>query len=366
MSKINILGIVNNIKSKSNVYTPIVEAVVNSIEAIGNKQKGKIEIIVHRELTLNFDDAKPYIISVQIIDNGAGFNITNRDSFDTYLSATKIDTGGKGFGRFMYLKYFHDVIINSQYLEDGKFRYRNFRFGKQDEIIVDETEGDAKDKKTGTDLMLKDIKDVKLFDKNLDVIARKLVEKLLVFFVDDSYDLPKITLREADKSNNIILNDFINDNSAISKVGQQPLIIKSSIEDVEYKFNVKVYKIYFSSLSSKICLTAHNREVTETTIHTYIPEFQDEFYDIEDSVRRNYIIKAYVLGDYLNDNVSLERESFDFPKDVAEKFYVLSQTDIEKEVAQVVKSFFATDVKSRFEKKIERVRNYVNVNAPWQ
>ncbi len=31
MSKINILGIVKNIKSKTNVYTPIIEAVVNSI-----------------------------------------------------------------------------------------------------------------------------------------------------------------------------------------------------------------------------------------------------------------------------------------------------------------------------------------------
>ena len=46
MSKINILGIVKNIKSKSNVYTPIVEAVVNSIEAIGGKPNGKIEIVV--------------------------------------------------------------------------------------------------------------------------------------------------------------------------------------------------------------------------------------------------------------------------------------------------------------------------------
>ena len=155
MSKINILGIVNNIKSKSNVYTPIVEAVVNSIEAIGNNPKGKIEIIVHREMTLDFEDAKPYIKSIQIIDNGAGFNITNRESFDTYLSATKQGTGGKGFGRFMYLKYFHDAIINSQYIEDRKYRFRNFRFGKQDEIIVDELEGDAKDKKTGTGLMLK-------------------------------------------------------------------------------------------------------------------------------------------------------------------------------------------------------------------
>lgn len=365
MSKINILGIVNNIKSKSNVYTPIVEAVVNSIEAIGKTPRGKIEIIVHRELTLNFDDAKPYIKSVQIIDNGAGFNLTNRESFDTYLSATKVDTGGKGFGRFMYLKYFNDAIIKSQFNEDGKCKFRNFHFGKQDEIIVNEEQGEAKDKKTGTDLLLKNIKDVKLFDKNLDVIARKLVEKLLVFFVDDTYNLPKIELKEADKSNTIILNDFINDNSSISKVGQKPLTIKSTIEDVDYKFIVKVYKIYYSTLSSKICLTAHNREVTETTIHTYIPEFQDEFYDIEGDVKRNYIIKAYVLGDYLNTHVSLERESFDFPKDEADKFYILSQTDIEKEVAQVVKSFFASDVKSRFEKKIQRVRDYVNTCAPW-
>jgi hypothetical protein len=48
MSKINILGIVKNIKSKTNVYTPIVEAVVNSIEAIDKQENGKIEIVVHR------------------------------------------------------------------------------------------------------------------------------------------------------------------------------------------------------------------------------------------------------------------------------------------------------------------------------
>jgi nitrogen fixation/metabolism regulation signal transduction histidine kinase len=104
MSKINILGIVKNIKSKTNVYTPIVEAVVNSIEAIGNKPNGKIEIVVYRENTLKFDNAKPYIKSIEIIDNGVGFTQENTDSFDTYLSETKSATGGKGFGRFMFLK----------------------------------------------------------------------------------------------------------------------------------------------------------------------------------------------------------------------------------------------------------------------
>ncbi len=43
MSKINILGIIDNIKSKTNIFTPIIEAVVNSIDAIRNNN-GKIEI----------------------------------------------------------------------------------------------------------------------------------------------------------------------------------------------------------------------------------------------------------------------------------------------------------------------------------
>jgi nitrogen fixation/metabolism regulation signal transduction histidine kinase len=104
MSKINILGIVKNIKSKTNVYTPIIEAVVNSIEAINGKPNGKIDIIVYREKVLEFDTTKPSIKSIEIIDNGIGFSQKNRDSFDTYLSDAKIEFGGKGFGRFMYLK----------------------------------------------------------------------------------------------------------------------------------------------------------------------------------------------------------------------------------------------------------------------
>jgi hypothetical protein len=365
MSKINILGIVKSIKSKSNVYTPIVEAVVNSIDAIGNKPNGKIEIVVYRDNVLEFDNSKPNIIDVEIIDNGEGFNQDNTDSFDTYLSENKIETGGKGFGRFMYLKYFNDAIIRSQYKEEDKYKFRNFRFGKQDEIIVDKEEGDSKEKYTGTKLLLKNIIEKEHLDKSLEVIARKLIEKLLVFFVDSSFHVPKIILRESNNTGNIILNKFIDDNNSISKVGEQKILIKSHVDNVDFPFIVKVYKIYFSPLSSKIVLTAHNREVTETSLHSFIPEFQDEFFDVINDVKKNYIIKAYVLGKYLNTNVSLERESFDFAKDVGDKFYPLGQCEIEKEVADVVKSFFKEDVKSRFEKKTEKVRDYINKQAPW-
>jgi len=366
MSKINILGIIKNIKSKSNIYTPIVEAVVNSIDAIKNKKNGKIDIVIYRENTLEFDNAKPYIKSIEIIDNGVGFDKENRESFDTYLSNSKHDIGGKGFGRFMYLKYFNDVKIESQYKdESGSYFFRTFRFGKKDEIIVDEKEGSSNKKQTGSKIKLENIIDKTQLEKGLDTIARKLVEKLLVFFVDDSFNTPIITLKESDNSESLVLNNYINDGNAILKVGEKKIPIKSTVNNLEYKFQVKIYKIYYSSLTSRICLTAHNREVTETTLQTYIPEFQDEFYDIKNETKRNYIIKAYVLGQYLNDNVSLERESFDFAKEVGDKFYALTQTEIEKETANIVKTFFEEDVKSRFEKKTERVRNYISTHAPW-
>lgn len=365
MSKINILGIIKNIKSKSNIYTPIVEAVVNAIDAIENNPNGHIEIVLHRENTLELDNTIPAIQNIEIIDNGVGFTPKNRESFDTYLSNAKVETGGKGFGRFMYLKYFNNATIYSQYKDETKYKFRNFRFGKKDEIIVDEKVGDATDQLTGTRLFLEGLIDTHQLDKGLTVIARKLVEKLLVFFVDSSFNVPKIILREKDNSDQIILNNFIGDNNAISLVGEQNIPVKSKLNNEEYRFSIKVYRIYFSTLSSKICLTAHNREVTETTLQTYIPEFQDEFFDIQKDTKRNFIVKAYVLGDYLNVNVSLERESFDFGKSAGDTFYPLSQSEIEKEVADVVKTFFNEDVKQRFEKKKERVHKYVNSQAPW-
>jgi len=364
MSKINILGIIDNIKSKTNVFIPIIEAIVNSIEAINQNSNGKIEIVVYRENELALGQ-KPYIINIEIIDNGVGFSNENRESFDTYLSRTKIEIGGKGFGRFMYLKYFNDVKVTSQYKENGIYKYRNFRFGKKDEIIVDEQKGEAAEKYTGTKLLLENIKEKEQLDKTLEVIARKLVEKLLVYFVDTTFNVPQIILREQDNSEQIILNDYICDQNSISKIGEKPITVKSKFDNIEYPFLVKVYKIYFSQQSSKICLTAHNREVTETTLQSYIPEFQDDFYDTVNNSQKNYIVKSYVLGEYLNQNVSLERESFNFAKEEGDKLYPLSQIDIEKEVAVAAKSFFEEEVKLRFDRKTEEVRDYVNKQAPW-
>jgi hypothetical protein len=55
MSKINIDRIVRDIKTRTTSLTPIIEAVCNSIEAIGEtRTDGKIQIILKRDGSLDF------------------------------------------------------------------------------------------------------------------------------------------------------------------------------------------------------------------------------------------------------------------------------------------------------------------------
>lgn len=100
---------------------------------------------------------------------------------------------------------------------------------------------------------------------------------------------------------------------------ENPEIVISAHDDVE-TFGVRVFKFYAPRMNkSKIALVAHRREVTDVATQTYIPEFADEFYDSADDAGtqrdRNYVIKAYVSGAYLDRNVSLERGAFNFQRD---------------------------------------------------
>lgn len=369
MSKINIDRIVKDIKSRSNSLTPIIEAVCNSIDAIGfNRTDGLIDIIVKRDgqqkLELADNRASADIIAIDIVDNGDGFTDKNRDSFDTYLSGLKVSQGGKGFGRFMYLKYFNHVSVESVYWDGSKYKQRNFTFGHKNEIIEDEKIEDTSSANTGTILHLSSIKSRDL-DKGIDVIARKLVERLLVFFVTGGIHTPKITIKDEDNPEDfIVLNDYIGAESDIQQVGNDKVIsIKGRNQN--WTFCIKVYKIYYSAITNKICLTANMREVLDSALHNYIPEFKETMFEItENSIQKNYTIKAYVQGKYLDENVTTERDGFNFGRE-ADTIFDLSEQDIMKEVSKVVKDFFQCDIEKRFLEKKAKVEHYVYSTAPW-
>ncbi len=370
MSRISIQGTIDNIRSKSNVYTPVIESIVNSIQSITDKkgENGKIEVILHREKILQFENQIPNIKSISIRDNGIGFDQKNRDSFDTFYSQLKKEIGGKGFGRFMFVKYFGDVNVSSVFKsEDGNLKSREFRFGRQFEIIVDEKIEETKANETYSIINLNNLIESHSFDKNIETISRKLLEKLLVYFINESFNCPTILVKEADNSHSITLNDYLEGKNEIQLIESFNFELTSDKKTKE-QFTGKVFKIYFAAnQKSKISLTGHNREVTETNLYKYIPEFEDDFYDVNPSnqSKKNFIIKTYILGKYLDKHVSLERETFDFDKEKGDAFYPFSQVDIEKESAFRTKELFNEDISSRSDKKIARIKKYVYENAPW-
>lgn len=373
MSNINILRAVENIKSGTTVYTPLVEVVVNAIQAIEEKResKGKVDITVIRSEQTEIGSSMPAVTGFVIEDNGQGFTQANRDSFNTLYSDYKFSKGGKGFGRFTCLKYFEDLKIESVFLSGENFKKRKFKMGKDKYIIVDEKVEVTDDKKTGTVVKILGVKNKSFVDKKLQTIAKTLLERLLPYFIDEEYNCPTINIREYDGANEITLNDFVS--NQISKQISEVKVDKSSFElkgtANKYQFKVRVFKFYSpKNQKSKISLVAHRREVVDTSIHNYIPEFVEEFFDPKkggsNSSDRNYIIKAYVYSDYLDENVSLERGGFEFNKD-SDLLYGISQSEIEKEAALIAKSAIGEEINQRQEKKKERIQSYVEEEAPW-
>src|SRR3954454_25166176 len=99
---------------------PLFEAVMNSFQAIRDAKRkqgtGKIRTVIEREATLLRDEPAP-VRSFTIIDNGVGLNDLNIDSFNESYSEHKLSLGGKGLGRFTWLKAFERVEIESAFAE---------------------------------------------------------------------------------------------------------------------------------------------------------------------------------------------------------------------------------------------------------
>lgn len=372
MSNVNIKRAIENIRSSTNVYTPLVEIIVNAIDAIEakNNNDGKVEIHINRSSQSELDGSSSKISGFTVIDNGIGFTDKNREAFDTLYTANKIQKGGKGFGRFTCLKYYEDIKIKSTYKENGQYFERSFRMGKDTDIIIEEDIKPVDTTDTGTTIKLISIKQ-SFPDASISTISRTLVEKLLPFFVDDTRSCPRIVLFDNEKSESRILNDYIEKPSKFLikevKSASGEFILDS--DNGNKKFLARVFKIYSPKVTrSKVNLVAHRRVVTSTSLHNYIPEFIEEFYDQlrtnGEKEARNFIIKVYVFGDYLDEHVSVERGGFEFKKE-KDLFFGISQKEIESHASNFACDAVEDDVEQRRKKTEKRVSQYVREEAPW-
>jgi hypothetical protein len=137
---IDVTGRIQNTRlATHHALLPVFEAIINSIhaiEALEDGAAGAIEIRVERDRTqptqqvLGDEPAVPFPAkSFTVQDNGIGFTDANYKSFSVADSRQKANIGGKGVGRFLWLKAFDMAEIDSTFNDqNGDWKHRHFEF----------------------------------------------------------------------------------------------------------------------------------------------------------------------------------------------------------------------------------------------
>lgn len=340
---------------------PLFEAVVNSIHSIEDRKSADsnfsdgiitIEIIRNNQLSLpNMDPDLPEITGFIITDNGVGFDKNNFASFMKSDSIYKAEKGGKGVGRFSWLKAFEKAKINSTYLENDTLFNRTFEFSLMSAEIDDKVVNVNELSNISTKISLENC--IGNYRKNLPkqglTIAMKIIQHCLVYFI--SKNCPKLYLN--DSGEQIFLNKIFNDTIKTDENEQQFIIDGKS-------FTLLNVKMDESSLNgNKLFFCANNRVVDEKELDKYIVNLDKQVYE-----KYKFYYVGILTSEYLDMNVDMNRLSFNLPDKGTNLFNEVSIEKIIEESCKLVENYLKEFLDPIKEEKDKRITEYVTSEAP--
>ncbi|HEX8387231.1 MAG TPA: ATP-binding protein, partial [Rubricoccaceae bacterium] len=199
--KSNVLGRLRNTSVPvSQALLPVYEAVANSVHAIEDGVgvvNGQIRVELMRSPGI-FDDRAPSAQNIERIvvkDNGVGFTPANWQSFNEADSQHKEERGGRGLGRFVWLKVFIKAEVESYFMEAGNTRRRSFTFRRSNEGI-EGGEASPATGQPGTTVELIGLQDEyrRAMPTTADGVAGRLVEHFLPQLVLGK--MPRLTVAD--------------------------------------------------------------------------------------------------------------------------------------------------------------------------
>ena len=239
---------------------------------------------------------------ITVSDNGAGFNDINSRAFFLSDSTRKASRGNKGIGRFTWLKVFEKAAISSTYSEGDGWFTRNFNFVKTNEGIENEEVTDAAKKLRTTSVKLLNLRTEyqKHFPKLLETIGHKIIDHLLIHFVNKS--CPQIYL--SDKSGSVLhLNQLF-----AEEAKEKAKDVNCQIRDQQFTITVLRYQSSITKTHT-VSYCANQREVIEWNAGSLIPDLKGK---LTDDSGQSFVFKTYVSGAYLDSKVNSERTSIMF------------------------------------------------------
>ena len=339
---------------------PVFEAVVNSIHSLEEREKffvdGKIILNIKRSGQSSLVPEKQDIVGFDIEDNGVGFDNDNMKSFQTLDSEHKIDKGCKGIGRLLWLKAFNYVKIESIFNDiDHQVRKRFFAFNL-DNGVVEKNNEESSSGEVKTTVILSGFKEKyrKSTPKNIDHIAKKLLEHCLWYFVRDE-GVPLITVKDGTET--VDLNSLY-DTYMCEDASQEKIKIK------KHDFNLTHIKFRASTLKKHgVSFCAASRLVKEEPISGKIPGLYGEILD----KNGDFIYNCYVSSSYLDNRVRSERTSFDISESEKEDLFSeneISLNEIRKHVLDSARNHLQEYLFENIEAGRKRIDKYISEKAP--
>ncbi|BAF60678.1 hypothetical protein PTH_2497 [Pelotomaculum thermopropionicum SI] len=356
---INLSGRVKNFPlPKNRPLIPLYEAIVNSIHAIDERKfedksfkDGIITIEVLRSPQMSFAKELLPIEGFKITDNGVGFNERNMQSFLESDTTYKAKIGGKGVGRFSWLKAFKSVSISSMFKDNGVFKKREFIFSLDtpyiEETLVECEE--ASDFSTTVTLETYIPEYRKEVPKQIDTIAIRIMQHCLVYFLDDN--CPKIII--SDDNETIILNQIFKERF---KIEENTTVFQ--INDIEFKLlNLKIEEQAFPG--NRLYLCANNRLVESKDLEKLIVDLDGQIFQ-----RYGFWYVGVLTSNYLDNHVDMNRLSFNMPESGTNIFDEISLEEIVNQACVHIKDYLNDYLLPIETEKLNRIKDYVTNDAP--
>lgn len=353
---INIAGRVKKVKARDPLL-PLFEAVMNSIHAIEDSEDrtGSIEIELCRgeraQGDLPLTDEPPPVTALGILDTGVGFTEENLKSFLTSDSRHRATKGGKGVGRFTFLKFF-DVVHVDSVAQEGSERVRRRFLFTLDGVSGEDPEALNTDVPLETRIELRDLKGEYELPRQLEAIAERIVEHFLVFFATDS--APHISVRDG---NEVITlkSHFRQAFGAHAK--------HRHFEVSRHRFSASSLRLYRGNRVHTVFFCANKRVATRLTLQQFEPILQRKLRDSED---QSFAYWVFLESVYLDGIVNDDRDGFRFPDEHTTVDFErdVTRSAIIEALLPVVSEELAEELQAVRNRNVERVREYVETQAP--
>ncbi len=337
---------------------PVFEGLMNSVHAIdaSGRPSGRVTVeVLRRQSALPLTESVPKSppTGFRISDDGVGFTDDNYSSFCTSDSTYKLKLGGRGIGRFTWLKAFESVRIESVYaMPNGKLRKRAFTFS--DQGIPDNEPQDCEAQPIGTIVTLEDVhrEYAPHIPRKLDTLTQRIVDHC---FMAVRAATAKIELVVIDG------NESVNVSDEIRRMFETALF--DDIRVAGHDFRVTHVRVAARDAGPhRLAFLANSREVRSERLENSVPQLSVK---LGGGNGEPFWWLSLVESRALDDAVSSERDSFDIPEEPLEMYPdLLSMALLKKEVLPVVRTRLAPFLAPVRERAEERVRRFVEDQAP--